>query len=38
VDLSKLEQFVPTDRSQRVLKPLGSNFDNKLPQNWPTGR
>ena len=37
MDLSKLEQFVPTDRSQRVLKPLGSNFDNKLPQGLANG-
>jgi hypothetical protein len=31
VDLAKLEQLVPADRSQRVLRPLGSSFNNRLP-------
>jgi len=37
VDLSKLAQLVPIDRSQRILRPLGSNFDNKLPQTLANG-
>ena len=31
VDLSQLEALVPVDPSQRVARPLGSGFDNKLP-------
>ncbi len=31
VDLTKLEQLVPVDRSQRILRPLGPSFNNKLP-------
>jgi hypothetical protein len=31
VNLTKLENLVPADRSQRVLRPLGAAFDNKLP-------
>jgi hypothetical protein len=37
VDPSKLTQLVPLDRSQRILKPLGSNFDNKIPQALANG-
>jgi hypothetical protein len=32
VDQTKLQQLVPLDRSQRVLRPVGSNFDNRIPQ------
>jgi hypothetical protein len=31
VDLGKLEQLVPGDRSQRALHPLGSDFSGRLP-------
>src|SRR5579871_5213173 len=31
VDLAKLEQLVAVDRSQRVLRPIGPDFNNKLP-------
>jgi len=31
VDLGKLEQLVAVDRSQRMLRPLGPSFNNKLP-------
>jgi hypothetical protein len=37
VDLSKLTALVPIDRSQRILRPLGTNFDNKLPQTLANG-
>jgi hypothetical protein len=36
-NVSQLEQLVPVDRSQRVLRPLGSNFDNRLPQTLADG-
>jgi hypothetical protein len=32
VDPAALQQLVPVDRSQRVLRPLGVNFDNRIPQ------
>jgi hypothetical protein len=31
VDLTKLEALVPSDRSQRALHPLGSDFSGRLP-------
>jgi hypothetical protein len=31
VDMAKLTQLVPVDRTQRILRPLGPNFDNKEP-------
>ena len=31
VDMAKLTQLVAADRSQRVLRPIGSAFDNRLP-------
>jgi len=31
VNLSTLEALVPVDRSQRILRPLGPAFNNKLP-------
>jgi hypothetical protein len=37
VDLVQLTQLVPVNRSQRVLRPLGDNFDNKLPQILANG-
>ncbi|HET8549660.1 MAG TPA: TonB-dependent receptor [Bryobacteraceae bacterium] len=38
VDQAKLQQFIPTNREQRVLRPLGSNFDNRLPQTLANGQ
>lgn len=32
VDMTKLVALVPLDRSQRVLRPLGSDFSNRLSQ------
>lgn len=37
MDLAKLEQLVPTDRSQRVMHPLGSSFNNRLPFTLANG-
>src|SRR6266446_994689 len=37
VDPAKLEALVPVDRSQRVLRPLGPNFDNKIPVQLADG-
>jgi hypothetical protein len=37
VDQAKLQQLIPTDRSQRVLRPLGPNFDNRVPQTLADG-
>ncbi len=37
VDLSKLEALVPIDRSQRMLRPLGPGFDNRLPEKLADG-
>ncbi len=37
VDQSALQQLVPVDRSQRVLRPLGANFDNRIPQLLANG-
>jgi hypothetical protein len=37
VDQGQLQQLVPLDRSQRVLKPLGDRFDNRLPQGLANG-
>lgn len=37
VDLAKLEALVPVDRSQRVLRPLGTQFNNKLPFTLANG-
>lgn len=38
VDQARLQQLVPVDRSKRVLRPLGPNFDNRLPQVLADGR
>jgi hypothetical protein len=37
VDQAALQQLVPLDRSQRVLKPVGANFDNRIPQQLADG-
>jgi hypothetical protein len=37
VDATKLQQLVPVDRSQRILRPLGPNFDNRIPQQLADG-
>jgi len=37
VDQSKLQQLVPVDRTQRVLHPVGSTFNNKLPFTLANG-
>jgi hypothetical protein len=37
VDQSKLQQLVPVDRSQRLLRPVGTNFDNRIPQALSNG-
>jgi outer membrane receptor protein involved in Fe transport len=37
VDLTKLEQLVPVDRSQRVLRPVGADFTNRVPVRLANG-
>jgi len=37
VDQTALQNLVPLDRNQRVLRPLGSGFDNRLPQVLANG-
>ncbi len=37
VNQQLLQQLVPVDRSQRVLRPLGSTFGNQLPQTLSNG-
>lgn len=37
VDQGKLQQLVPLDRSRRVLRPVGDNFDNRIPQQLADG-
>lgn len=37
VDQTRLQQLVPVDRSQRVLRPVGSAFDNRIPQRLADG-
>jgi hypothetical protein len=37
VDQKALQALVPVDRSQRVLRQLGPNYDNRLPQVLPNG-
>jgi len=37
VDAQKLQQLVPMDRGQRVLRPVGAAFDNRIPQVLATG-
>ena len=38
VDLAKLESLVPVDRSQRILRPLGTGFNNRLPFTLANGQ
>jgi hypothetical protein len=37
VDLAALERLVPADRSQRTLRPLGSDFSNRVPVQLADG-
>jgi hypothetical protein len=37
VDLNALLALIPADRSQRVFRPLGTAFDNRLPQTLANG-
>lgn len=37
VDLTKLEQLVPVNRSQRVVRPIGSAFNNRVPITLSNG-
>ena len=37
VDQAALQQLVPVDRNQRVLKPVGPNFNNQIPQLLANG-
>jgi hypothetical protein len=37
VDLQKLTALVPVDRAARVMRPLGTAFDNRLPQTLADG-
>lgn len=37
VDVSKLTALVPLDRSQRVLRPVGEAFDNRIPMRLSDG-
>jgi len=37
VDLAKLEQLVPVNRSQRVIHPIGSSFNNRVPVTLSNG-
>ncbi|MEB2361130.1 MAG: TonB-dependent receptor [Bryobacteraceae bacterium] len=36
-DQTKLQALVPADRSQRVLRPLGAGFDNRIPVTMTDG-
>jgi hypothetical protein len=38
VDLTKLQSLVPVDRSQRILRPIGANFDNRVPVTLANGQ
>jgi hypothetical protein len=37
VDQAQLQQLVPLDPGQRVLRPLGAGFDNRVPQTLANG-
>lgn len=37
VDQTALQQLVPIDRSKRILRPVGSNFDNRIAQSLANG-
>lgn len=38
VDMSKLQALVPVDRSQRILRPVGPDFNNRLPFTLANGQ
>jgi hypothetical protein len=38
VNLTQLEALVPVDRSQRLLRPVGSDFSNKVPFTLANGQ
>ncbi|HXI38896.1 MAG TPA: carboxypeptidase regulatory-like domain-containing protein [Bryobacteraceae bacterium] len=38
VDLSKLQALVPVERSQRIMHPIGANFDNRVPVTLANGQ
>jgi hypothetical protein len=37
IDLQKLYALVPLDRNQRVMRPVGTGFDNRIPQVLKNG-
>lgn len=37
VDQTQLQQLVPVDRNGRIVRPLGTAFDNRLPQQLANG-
>jgi hypothetical protein len=37
VDQSALQKLVPLDRSQRLARPIGASFDNRVPQTLSDG-
>ncbi len=37
VDQTALQRLVPLNRAQRLARPLGANFDNRLPQTLANG-
>jgi hypothetical protein len=37
VDQNALQKLVPLDRSQRLARPVGANFDNRIPQLLANG-
>lgn len=37
VDQTALQNLVPTNQGNRALRPLGTNFDNRLPQTLANG-
>jgi hypothetical protein len=38
VDMTKLQSLVPVDRSKRILRPLGTDFNNRLPFTLANGQ
>ncbi len=38
VDLTKLQNLVPVDRSQRIMRPIGASFDNRVPVTLANGQ
>lgn len=37
VDQAALQQIIPLDRGQRILRPVGANFDNRVAQQLANG-